>query len=199
MLSYNHTSKTIYQEEFILKINRTLIITAALCAILAGCQSEPAAENPAAETAETTQAVFDFSSKDLSGAMLSGESDILSAALQPTESKVLDEAKNIEQFKYVIGDDENAERFYITTQDDIVRMVDLVGNPLTVSEYDILGIHIGDTMEAAEAAGKAVFGTAGFNDEDVFTPTISFDDGSHALQIICDGETEKVKSINYLK
>lgn len=174
-----------------MKIGKFMISAAMAAILLTGCGG--------------SSKTYDFSDKDLSHAILVKESVLDSLSLQPTEKNVIQKFSNIDEYKYVFersGGADNKEMLYLTTQDDIVCSIRLNQTGSIRSEYNILGIHTGDSRSSAESAGKAYFGEDGAWSKSAGIESVSFgaetsDKGF--LMIFFDPGTDKVSSVSYKK
>lgn len=86
--------------------------------------------------------------------------------------------------------------------DDIVCIIRLSQTGNIRSEYNILGIQIGESKSSAESIGKAYFGEDGTWQKIAGIESVSYgsdtsDEG--ILTIIFDPQTNKVSSVNYHK
>lgn len=125
--------------------------------------------------------------------------------MQPTEKIVIKEYSNIDEYQYrfeSVSSSRNVERISLITQDDIVCIIRLSQTGNIRSEYNILGIHIGESKSSAESIGKAYFGEDGTWQKIAGIESVSYgsdtsDEG--ILTIIFDPQTNKVSSVNYHK
>lgn len=156
--------------------------------LLTGCGSSPS---------------FDFSDKDLSYAAYAEESLLDKLSLQPTEKNVIQKYSNIDEYVYAIKKDaaaDSKEVFRFTTKDDVVCGIRLKQYGGTTSEYNLFGIHAGDSREMAVALAQAYFDEEGTWTNIAGIESVSYGEVNGRkgnLTLIFNSNTETVDSLDY--